>query len=84
MSLQVLHSTAVLACSSLPCCTTDTSPDEVDFKRDIAPILEERCWYCHGEDEQESGLRLDLRAKMLRVVTPVCPPSCLASLRRAI
>ena len=36
--------------------------DAVDFQRDIAPILEERCWYCHGEDEQESGLRLDLRA----------------------
>ncbi len=42
------------------------SAGEVDFKRDIAPILEERCWYCHGEDEQESGLRLDLRANMLR------------------
>jgi hypothetical protein len=40
--------------------------DEVDFERDIAPIFEERCWYCHGEDEQESDLRLDLRAKMLR------------------
>lgn len=40
--------------------------DDIDFKRDIAPILEERCWYCHGEDEQESGLRLDLRPNMLR------------------
>ncbi len=38
----------------------------VDFKRDIVPILENRCWYCHGEDEQESGLRLDLRARMLK------------------
>jgi hypothetical protein len=43
-----------------------TQADEVDFVRDIAPILEERCWGCHGEDEQESGLRLDRRAKMLR------------------
>ena len=40
--------------------------DEVDFENDIAPIFEERCWYCHGEDEQESGLRLDLRNAMLR------------------
>ena len=40
--------------------------DEIDFERDVAPILEERCWYCHGEDEQESGLRLDRRVKMLR------------------
>ena len=39
---------------------------DIDFKRDIAPILEERCWYCHGEDEQESGLRLDLRPRMFR------------------
>jgi len=40
--------------------------EKVDFKKDVAPILEERCWYCHGEDEQESGLRLDLRPWMLR------------------
>jgi hypothetical protein len=40
--------------------------DEVDFAREIAPILEERCLFCHGEDEQESGLRLDRRADVLR------------------
>ena len=38
---------------------------EIDFKRDIAPILESRCWSCHGEDE-ESGLRLDRRPNMIR------------------
>jgi len=40
--------------------------DDIDFKRDIAPILEDRCWDCHGEYEQEGELRLDLRSKMLR------------------
>ncbi|SMP61967.1 Planctomycete cytochrome C [Neorhodopirellula lusitana] len=40
--------------------------DLVDFESDIAPILEDNCWYCHGEDEQESGLRLDSRLSMLR------------------
>ena len=40
--------------------------EDVNFKRDVAPILEERCWACHGEDAQESGLRLDRRAAMLR------------------
>lgn len=39
---------------------------DVDFERDIAPIFEERCLYCHGEDEQESGFRLDLRPVMLQ------------------
>lgn len=38
----------------------------VDFQKEIAPILEERCWFCHGEDEQESGLRLDRRPFMLK------------------
>lgn len=40
--------------------------DQVDFARDVEPILESNCWYCHGEEEQESGLRLDRRVKMLR------------------
>ncbi|MCC9658243.1 PSD1 and planctomycete cytochrome C domain-containing protein [Rhodopirellula halodulae] len=39
---------------------------EVDFENDIFPIFEDRCVYCHGEEEQESGLRLDQRAHMLR------------------
>ncbi|MEQ8836707.1 MAG: PSD1 and planctomycete cytochrome C domain-containing protein [Lacipirellulaceae bacterium] len=42
-----------------------SAAEEVDFLTDIAPILETRCWYCHGEDEQESGLRLDRRVNML-------------------
>ncbi|MCO8121608.1 PSD1 and planctomycete cytochrome C domain-containing protein [Stieleria sp. TO1_6] len=46
--------------------TTVSAAETVDFERDIAPIFEERCSYCHGEDEQESGLRLDQRASLLR------------------
>lgn len=38
----------------------------VSFEDDIAPIFENRCTYCHGEDEQEAGLRLDRRGHMLR------------------
>lgn len=39
---------------------------EIDFERDIAPIFEEHCSFCHGEDEQESGFRLDRRVGLLR------------------
>lgn len=47
-------------------CASATVAADVDFNRDIAPILEEHCWHCHGDEEQESGLRLDRRVMMLR------------------
>ena len=49
---------------------TDGSPkfvaaQEVDFNRDIRTLLSDRCFVCHGPDEQanESGLRLDIASE---------------------
>ena len=39
---------------------------EIDFENDVLPILEDNCMHCHGEDEQESGFRLDSRVGLLK------------------
>jgi mono/diheme cytochrome c family protein len=35
---------------------------KVDFQKQIAPILVQRCIECHGPKEQKGDLRLDSRA----------------------
>lgn len=38
-----------------------TPPQEVDFVRDVQPILKRSCYGCHGAAQQLGGLRLDAR-----------------------
>jgi ankyrin repeat protein len=42
------------------------APAAVDYENDVRPILESRCFSCHGPRQQQSGLRLDLRQNALR------------------
>ncbi len=37
---------------------------EVDYARDVAPILEQYCFDCHGDRRQRSGLRIDRRENL--------------------
>ena len=62
-------------CCCLPTCVTavfvvaltaaSLSADDVDYVRDIQPLLTAKCFQCHGPDKQESGLRLDTRRQAL-------------------
>lgn len=36
-----------------------TAADEISFRRDIAPLLQDKCVTCHGPDKQKGGYRLD-------------------------
>jgi len=40
-------------------------PAQVDFEREIAPILAAKCLPCHGPEKQKSGYRLDVRTVAL-------------------
>ena len=39
---------------------------KIDFEKDVQPVLSQKCHSCHGEDVQQSGLRLDKRQNALR------------------
>src|SRR3569623_1793220 len=38
---------------------------EIDFRRDIQPLLAQRCYRCHGPDKAEGGLKLNDRERAL-------------------
>ena len=41
---------------------------EVDYQKQVRPLLAEHCWLCHGVDEKErqGGLRLDERGSAVK------------------
>ena len=41
---------------------------DVDYGRDIKPLLMEKCSACHGALKQEAGLRLDAAVEQLLAV----------------
>ncbi len=44
-------------------------PAKVDFRRDVVPILESRCFSCHRGNDAIASYRLDLRAELLGETT---------------
>ena len=56
--------------SSTLCSITQAEPPqknvEIDFERDVKPIFAKYCTECHGQENQTSDLRLDLRHTILQ------------------
>jgi len=40
--------------------------EEIDFVRDVRPILQQHCYSCHGAEKQKSGLRLDIKSEAFK------------------
>jgi ankyrin repeat protein len=38
----------------------------IDFEKDVQPLLAAKCFSCHGDEAQQSGLRLDRRQQAMR------------------
>jgi hypothetical protein len=47
-------------------CTASLHAAEVDFARDIQPILEKSCIQCHGPEKQKGKLRMDTKEAALK------------------
>jgi len=65
----VLRATLLLVTVSLAFAETKLPPSanrKIDFQKDVEPILSQKCHSCHGEEAQQSGLRLDKRQNALR------------------
>ena len=39
---------------------------QVDYVREVRPVLEKHCYECHGPGNQEAGLRLDVRSSAFK------------------
>ena len=56
------HAIAAIGLALLPLPATAA---DVEFARDVRPLLQKHCFRCHGERKQEAGLRLDVRRRAL-------------------
>ncbi len=60
----------LIALSWLISTTVSLAADDIDFDRDIRPILSENCFQCHGPDAaaRQADLRLDVRDAAIKAI----------------
>jgi hypothetical protein len=55
-----------VALLALAVCGSSLRADDIEFNRDIRPILSEACFKCHGPAAKKGGLRLDQRDEAVK------------------
>lgn len=50
--------------------------NDIDFRREVLPILSGKCFHCHGPDDaaRQAGLRLDMPESVFRTEHPIVHP----------
>jgi mono/diheme cytochrome c family protein len=56
----------IVAVSALTAVNAAAAENQVDFARDVQPILQQQCVKCHGAEKQKGKLRLDSREAALK------------------
>ncbi len=59
--LQIVRDVAAVLAAAVSCSVAMAV--DIDFLKDVQPILTAHCWHCHGVDanDRKAGLRLDIR-----------------------
>jgi len=58
---------ALLLCANSPAVGLPAAATrQIEFTKDVEPILAKSCYSCHGAKKQESGLRLNEKAAALK------------------
>lgn len=66
VGLAVLTGAVLNSKRPTPAAVVSAPPSDIDFTRDVLPILQKSCYRCHGEAKQRSELRLDSREAILK------------------
>lgn len=66
LALSVWLGGVAFRCSAADASLPEPFAGEIDFGRDIAPILESKCVKCHGKGKKKGGFNLDTRENILQ------------------
>src|SRR2546421_1159033 len=64
--IRLLRVPLALLMGAVPTALTQAAIGTVDFRHEVQPLFTEHCVKCHGPEKQKGGLRLDLKAALIK------------------